>query len=279
MNNLELFQAALGLQEPWLVVNTEFDPDKQRLDVYLDFARGARFPCPEGDEAACPVHDTTDKTWRHLDFFEHQAYLHARVPRVNCPSHGVRQVGVPWARPDAGFTLLFEALLMAMLAEMPVKAVAHVVGEHDTRLWRVLHHYVSTARESLSMEELTKVGIDETSARRRQDYITVFADLDKRRVVFATEGKTAATLGRFTKDLAEHAGSAEAITQVCCDLSNPYTTWPSCSPRRSTPSGDKKPSSAPICSPRPGTCGCTALRPCRRSRLSVWPTSPQRERR
>ena len=222
MNNLELFQAALGLQEPWLVVNTEFDPDKQRLDVYLDFVQGARFPCPEGDEAACPVHDTTDKTWRHLDFFQHQAYLHARVPRVNCPSHGVRQAAVPWARPDSGFTLLFEALLVAMLAEMPVKAVADVVGEHDTRLWRVLHHYVSTARESLSMQETTKVGIDETSARRHQDYITVFADLDKRRVVFATEGKTAATLGRFTKDLVAHAGSAEAITQVCCDLSNPY---------------------------------------------------------
>ena len=214
MNNLELFQAALGLQEPWLVINTEFDPDRQRLDVYLDFVQGARFPCPEGDEAACPVHDTTDKTWRHLDFFQHQAYLHARVPRVNCPSHGVRQAAVPWARPDSGFTLLFEALLVAMLAEMPVKAVADVVGEHDTRLWRVLHHYVSTARESLSMQETTKVGIDETSARRHQDYITVFADLDKRRVVFATDGKKAATLGRFTKDLVAHAGSAEAITCV-----------------------------------------------------------------
>ena len=53
---------------------------------------------------------------------------------------------MPWARPDGGFTLLFEALLMTMLSAMPVRTVAKMVGEHDTRLWRVLHRYVDQAR-------------------------------------------------------------------------------------------------------------------------------------
>ncbi len=38
------------------------------------------------------------------------------------------------------FTLLFEALTMAMMREMPVKAMGNIVREHDTKLWRVLHH-------------------------------------------------------------------------------------------------------------------------------------------
>jgi transposase len=121
MAEIDLFQAALGLPEPWRVVGAEFSADRKRLDLYLDFPKGARFACPEGDAAGCAVHDTSDKTWRHLDFFQHRAYLHARVPRVTCPIHGVRQVALAWARPESGFTLLFEALLMAMLAEMPVK--------------------------------------------------------------------------------------------------------------------------------------------------------------
>jgi transposase len=50
------------------------------------------------------VHDTVDKTWRHLDFFQHKAFLHARVPRVRCGEHGVRLVAVPWARPGSGFS-------------------------------------------------------------------------------------------------------------------------------------------------------------------------------
>ncbi len=94
MDELGLFTAALGLSGPWRVARTEFDAEGARLDLYLEFGRGVRFPCPATDCAhgACPVHDTADKTWRHLDFFQHKAFLHARAPRVRCPEHGVRQV-------------------------------------------------------------------------------------------------------------------------------------------------------------------------------------------
>ncbi|HZJ04407.1 MAG TPA: hypothetical protein VFD59_02930, partial [Nocardioidaceae bacterium] len=65
-----MFGAALGLAAPWQVVSVEFDQQVGRLDLGLDFPRGARFGCPEQDcaERACAVHDTVDKTWRHLDF-------------------------------------------------------------------------------------------------------------------------------------------------------------------------------------------------------------------
>ena len=71
MDELGLFTAALGLSGPWRVTRTEFNVEGSRLDLYLEFDRGARFPCPAGGCAhdGCPVHDTADKTWRHLDFF------------------------------------------------------------------------------------------------------------------------------------------------------------------------------------------------------------------
>jgi len=142
-----LFQLALGLTPPWRVEKLEFDPARHRLDLYLDFERGSRFACPECARAGCPVHDSTDKEWRHLNFFQHEAYLHARVPRVRCEEHGVLQVAVPWAREGSGFTLLFEALAMLLMREMPVTAASRIVAEQDTRLWRVLLHYVAAARE------------------------------------------------------------------------------------------------------------------------------------
>ncbi len=222
MNNLELFKAALGLQDPWMVVNMDFDPAGHRLDLHLDFTRGARFPCPEGDEDACVVHDTSEKTWRHLDFFQHQAYLHARVPRISCPAHGVRQVAVAWARPESGFTLLFEALLMALLTEMPVRAAADLVGEHDTRLWRILHHYVELTRAARTDNAVRQVGIDETSARRGQDYISLFVDLGRSAVLYATEGRDHEVVERFATDLAAHGGDPEKITDACCDMSPAY---------------------------------------------------------
>lgn len=220
----DLFQAALGLAEPWQVMRTEFDATARRLDLYLDFPRGARFPCPEGDQPACPVHDTEPKTWRHLDFFQHQAYLHARVPRVSCQAHGTRQVRLSWARPGSGFTLLFEALLVALLAQMPVKAVAELVSEHDTRLWRLLHHHVEAARAKLDLAEVTQIGVDETSAKRGQDYVSLFVDLDapKPRVLFATEGRDHSTVERFATDLAAHGGDPMRIRDVSADMSQAF---------------------------------------------------------
>ena len=169
MRDLELFSRALGLQEPWRVVETSFDAGQRRLDLRLDFEPGARFACPVCERSGCAVHDTSEKSWRHLDFFQHQAYLTARVPRVRCPEHGVRQVELAWAREGSGFTLLFEALLMALVAEMPVRAVAELVGEQDTRVWRVVHHYFAAARAREDLSEVVRVGIDERSFRRGQD--------------------------------------------------------------------------------------------------------------
>ncbi len=220
----DLFQAALGLAKPWQVTRTEFDATARRLDLYLDFPKGARFPCPEGDQPACPVHDTEPKRWRHLDFFQHQAYLHARVPRVTCPTHGTLQVALPWARPGSGFTLLFEALLMALLAQMPVKAVADLVGEHDTRLWRLLHHHVEQARAKLDLAEVSRVGVDETSAKRGQDYVSLFVDLDapNPRVLFATEGRDHTTVARFAADLVAHGGDPAGVRDVSADMSQAF---------------------------------------------------------
>jgi transposase len=224
MRDLDLFQQALGLDEPWRVVGSEFDPKRHRLDLRLDFPRGARFACPACEREGCEVHDTSEKNWRHLDFFQHEAYLTARVPRVRCPEHGVHQVALPWARQGSGFTLLFEALLMAMVKEMPVRAVAGLVSEHDTRVWRVLHHYVGEARECEDLSDVERIGVDETSNRRGQDYVSVFADLDRGRAIFATEGREAAVYERFVADLEARGGSAGRIEEVCQDMSESFLT-------------------------------------------------------
>ena len=53
---------------------------------------------------------------------------------------------MPWARPGSGFTLLFEALVMSMAGALPGKTLAGRIGAQDTRIWRMIHHYVDEAR-------------------------------------------------------------------------------------------------------------------------------------
>jgi transposase len=222
LHDVELFERALGLEEPWEVVEVRFDADQRRLDLRLDFSKGSMFACAECGRAGLKAHDTEQKTWRHLDFFQHQAYLTARVPRVECPEHGVRQVALSWARPRSGFTLLFEALVMALVKEMPVAAVAELIGETDMRVWRIMHHYVDRAVEAQDLSGLERAGIDETSSRRGQDYVSVFADLDERRAVYVTTGRDQRTVQEFACFLETHGGEVESLKEVCQDMSEAY---------------------------------------------------------
>jgi transposase len=220
MRDTELFQQALGLTDPWYVKHSEFNHVESRLDLHLDFKAGAVFSCPECGAADCRAHDTVEKTWRHLNFFQHEAYLHARTPRVRCAKCGVLLVRVPWARPGSGFTLLFEALVMTYAKDMPVAALARMVGEHDTRVWRIIHHYVDEARAAADFSDVTRVGMDEKASRRGHNYVTLFVDLDESRLLFATETRESTTLAEFRADLERHGGLAGQVREFCLDM------WP-----------------------------------------------------
>ena len=170
MQDTDLFQLALGLSSPWTVTRSEFDAVDGRLDLYVDFPRGSWFACAQCGREGCAVHDTKEETWRHLDFFQHRTLLHARTPRATCPECGVRKAATPWARAGSGFTLLFEAYVLALAKSMPIANAAERLGEHDTRLWRIVEHYVWRAVEKLDLSLVRRIAADETSARRGHDY-------------------------------------------------------------------------------------------------------------
>lgn len=101
---------------------------------------------------------------------------------------------------------------------MPILQIARLVGEHDTRLWRIIQKYVSQAREAADYSAVRHVGVDETATKRGHNYVTLFVDMEQAKVIYATEGKDAATL---------------KVLKIRC--------------RSIKPSLHKSPTSAPIC--------------------------------
>lgn len=214
----QIFEKALGVESPWFIKSTAFDADKKRLDIGIDFKRGWRFPLEDGG-VAYPVHDTEEKTWRHLNFFQHECYLHVRVPRVRTDDGRTITVLPPWAGRMLGFTLLFEALLLEMCRHMPLSRVAAMTGVDDDKLWRMVDLYVEAARFDEDCSELSTVGMDETSVAKGHDYITLFVDMIQRKTLHIAEGKGSETVKGFADYLAEHNGKPEQIEAVSCDMS------------------------------------------------------------
>ncbi|MCL2320854.1 MAG: ISL3 family transposase, partial [Oscillospiraceae bacterium] len=151
--NEEMFTLALQLQEPWYVERTEFTGEE--LHIYVSFKKGYKFKI--NDEESTTAYDTLNKTWRHLNFFQYKAFIHCNVPRIKT-KNGINMIDVPWSRLGSGFTLLFESFVIILIKSMPVKAVANIVAEHDTRIWRILKYYVNKAREEANYSNVEKVG-------------------------------------------------------------------------------------------------------------------------
>jgi len=222
MDELALFTLALGLSKPWQVVKVQFSKEVGRLDLKIDFPKGAKLSCPSCEEAECDVHDTKERTWRHLNFFQYETYLHARVPRIRCSRCGIKQVEVPWARPGSGFTLLFEMLVLQLSREMSVAAVAELVAEHANRIWRILAHYVERARRRVDLRDFHVLGIDEFSVRKGHIYMTSFSDLEASRVIYLGESRRKEVVEEFVEDLKQLGANAGQIDVVCCDMWDPY---------------------------------------------------------
>ncbi|MBP0623997.1 ISL3 family transposase [Cupriavidus consociatus] len=214
----KLFEAALGVSDPWFVREVDFNAQTKMLTIQIDFVAGSRFSHPEV-AGGHPVHDTVTKRYRHLNFFEHDCYLEVRTPRVKLPDGRVALVEPDWAGKLSGFTLLFEAMVVALAQQMPFSAVARTVGESWHRVYAICERYVDLAVAELDLAGMTAAAVDETSYRRGHNYLTLVADADARKVVFVTEGKDAATVGKFAEHLREHNAAPEQIGVVSIDMS------------------------------------------------------------
>jgi transposase len=214
----KLFETALGIVEPWYVQGVDFDAAKKMLTIAVDFVAGSRFALP-GVEGAHPAHDTVSKRYRHLNFFQHECYLEVRMPRVRLPDGSTRLVEPDWAGKLVGFTLLFEALVLALCQQMPFAAVARTVGESWHRVHAICSRYVELAVAEADLSETRCLAIDETSYRRGHNYLTLAADADERKVVFVTEGRDAETIHRLAGHLSEHQASPDQVAAVSIDMS------------------------------------------------------------
>lgn len=220
MNSEQIFKMALGLADPWYVSGVKLEQNQEghskELHLYISHKSG-HFVDERGKSL---VYDKVDRSWRHLNFFEHKCYLHCQVPRIKDSSGKVKRVEVPWSRPGSGFTLLFEAFSMCLIEqEMPVNKAAKLVDEYANRLWTIFNYWIGIAYSEADHGEITTLGIDETSSKKGHDYLTVAMDIDSSSVVHVVPGKGACTIKKIADYLERKGSASKEVKQICIDLS------------------------------------------------------------
>lgn len=212
MRDIDLYARILGLSVPWEVTAVELDRAGGQLVAKVSLLADAVLSCPSCGRS-CPGYDHRVRRWRHLDTCQYVTILEAQVPRINCPEHGVVTASVPWAEPDSGFTQLFEALVIDWLKEASVQAVSRQLGMSWGAIDRIMQRAVSRGlarREAVSPKRLC---VDETSFRKRHDYVTVVTDPQAGQVLHVADERRTGSLSGFYAGLSDdQKGRIEAVS-------------------------------------------------------------------
>jgi transposase len=194
MRNSTLFNQLLGVTLPWSVRSVVSDMETKTVNVHLSHRRAASFPCPDCG-SALPVYDHAPaRSWRHLDCGPLVTMVHARVPRVSCPQHGVRRVEVSWALPRCQFTRAFERWAIDILREADVQGATRLLRISWDEAWHLLERAVQRGQRRKQRRMITHLGVDEKAIAKGHTYFTLVCDLNRATVEYVAEDRKQTSL-------------------------------------------------------------------------------------
>lgn len=221
MSDPKVYTQLLRLSDPWYISRIDVDVPGEAAHVFIDH-RHCQLPCPTCGQL-CNVRDhAEERVFRHLDLWQCTTWLHARMPRTDCPEHGVLRVSVPWAEPGSRFSQLFEGRAIMSLQACKTVAGASTLMRIS---WDEAHGIMTraVARGLLRRDEvdMPHLAADEKSyGRGGKKFVTILMDL-KRGVVHGTApGRSRKSLSTLLKALS--AQQISAVSAIAMDMHDPF---------------------------------------------------------
>lgn len=234
MHDTELYRHLLGLESPWIVARVEVGVKDQQINVWAEHAENARWECPKCKTKLTLYDHAEERSWRHLDSCQFRTFLQARIPRVDCPKHGVRQVRVPWAEPRSRFTALFVRFAIDVLLETSVKGATKLLRISWEEAWALMQRAVERGQSRKRRRVITHIGVDEKAVAKGQRYMTLVNDLDRATVEYIADERTKGSLDGFFEGLTPR--QLEGIEAVAMDMWEPFIL----SVKANVPDAEKK---------------------------------------
>ena len=147
-------------------------------------------------------------------------WIQADIPRVSCPTHGVKQIAVPWAEAGSQFTAWFERLAIDVLRECSVTGAAGLLRLTWDEAWGIKERAVARGLSRRTQAVVPHLGVDENAIAKRHRYLTVVADLEQSRVLYLAEDRKQESLDGFWATLTPE--QRDGIEAIAMDLWEPY---------------------------------------------------------
>jgi transposase len=173
----QLYEDIVGVVAPWIVTSVIKDDEERKITIRIEYGREVPLECPVCGKSA-KLYDHRIRRLRYLDTCQYETFLEVHVPRLKCKEDGVEQVAVPFAEKHSRFTSRFERAVLVWLRDSPISAVAENFNLSWDEVDGIMQRAVKRGLERRQQRRPKNIGIDETSFRKRHDYVTVIVDKD-----------------------------------------------------------------------------------------------------
>lgn len=220
MQETAFFAEVLGVKLPWFISKVILNKERQRVDIYVEHTDGFAFPCPEC-QRLCSVYDhMKERIFRHLNVCQMAAYIHVRLPRVECPEHGVKQVVSGLGEGHSGMTYEFESLVVDLQKECSVESVCRLLDIGWHTCWAVMESAVGRGQARKPHKMPARIGVDEKSFSKGHHYETLVYDIDAGTVDYVVDKRDQKSLEQYYNQFSLE--EREAVRCVAMDMWDPY---------------------------------------------------------
>ena len=179
MDIIIFYSKLLGVKGVWFIREVVVDDSGGRVDIFMEHRAEVRFPCPTC-QAFCGIYDhLPEREFRHLNTCQMQTWVHARIPRIQCPQHGVRQIMHGIAEDSTGMTFAFESLVLMMEQECSLESVGRILDLDWHSCQRIQARAVARGLSRKPRRIPENLGVDEKAFSRGHQYETLVYDNDR----------------------------------------------------------------------------------------------------
>jgi transposase len=210
------FNRMLGLPGAW-VRDVEFGAQAMIVTVCL---RRKQPLCSGCGARGLKIKDYRTKRWRHLDAGGVRCYIECRLRRLYCPGCGELPEHVEWARGGARYTRDFDDLTAWLAQQMNQTQIARLMRIGWETVANIIMRVVAEKLPAGRLDGLRLIGVDEVNYGADHKFLTCVANHESGAIVWATEGRNAASLQAFFDGLTDEQKAS--IRAVSIDMSAGY---------------------------------------------------------
>lgn len=140
-----------------------------------------------------------------------------RLKCFDCGKIWLQQL--PFMEGNHRYTRSFTQTTLDLLRFGTIRSVAHYLGVGWDLIKEIHKSKLHQLYRKISLSEVKYLGIDEFSIRKGHNYMTIFTDIRKGRILHAVEGRSKEVVLPFLKHLARKAKKLKAVAM---DMSRSY---------------------------------------------------------